>query len=84
LVPKGRLIHFPFGPLSETSELATFTFTLTNYPFGAQSSRLMAALEKGPRSKVQWSQAFLLVKSFKLVPRPLDKGPKPRQSKLWF
>jgi hypothetical protein len=29
-------------------------------------------LEKGPKSRVQWNWAFLLIKSFKLVSRPLD------------
>jgi len=43
-----------------------------------------ATLDKGPRSKVQWNQTFLLVKSFKLVPRPLDKDKGLRQIKLWF
>jgi len=43
---------------------------------------LTATLDKGPRCRVQWNWAFLLVKSFKLVPRPLDKGP--GQIKLWF
>jgi hypothetical protein len=45
---------------------------------------LRATLDKGPKSKVQWNQALLLVKSFKLVPRPLNKGPRPRKVKLWF
>jgi hypothetical protein len=45
---------------------------------------LRLILNKGPRSKVQWNQAFLLIKSFKLVPRPLNKGARPRQIKLWF
>jgi hypothetical protein len=45
---------------------------------------LKATLNKGPSSKVQWDQAFLLVKSFKLVPSPLDKGPRRRQFTLWF
>jgi hypothetical protein len=44
----------------------------------------MPTLDKGPRSIVQWNRAFLLVKSFKLVPRPLDRGLGPRQIKLWF
>jgi hypothetical protein len=45
---------------------------------------ILAILNKGPRNRVQWNQAFLLVKSFKLVPRPLDKGPRSRQFTLWF
>jgi len=44
----------------------------------------MATLTKGPRSKVQWNWFFLLVNSFKLVPRPLDKGSRSKQIKLWF
>jgi hypothetical protein len=43
-----------------------------------------ATLDKGLISKVQWNQAFLLVKNFNLIPRPLDKGPWPKQIKLWF
>jgi hypothetical protein len=43
-----------------------------------------ATLDKGPRSKVQWNQAFLLVKSFELILRHIDEGPGPRQIKLWF
>jgi hypothetical protein len=39
---------------------------------------------QGPRSKVQWNWAFLLVKSFKLVSSLLDNDPSPRQIKLWF
>jgi hypothetical protein len=35
---------------------------------------IRATLDKGPRSRVQRNQIFLLVKSFKLVPRPLDEG----------
>jgi hypothetical protein len=45
---------------------------------------LKATLNKGPCNKVQWDQAFLLVESFKLVPSPLDKGPRQRQFTLWF
>ncbi len=41
-----------------------------------------ATLDKGPRSRVQWNQVFLLVKSIKLVPRHLDEGPGPRQIKF--
>ncbi len=35
-------------------------------------------------SKVQgtWIQEFLLIKSFKLVPRPSDQGPRPKSGKL--
>jgi hypothetical protein len=39
---------------------------------------------KAPRSKVKWNWSFLLVNSFKLVLRPLDKDLGPRQIKLWF
>jgi len=34
------------------------------------------------RSRDQWIQAILLVESFKLVPRPLDEGPRPKSGKL--
>jgi branched-subunit amino acid ABC-type transport system permease component len=37
-----------------------------------------AILDNGPRSGVQWNQAFLLDKSFKLVSRPIHKRPRPR------
>jgi hypothetical protein len=30
----------------------------------------------------QWIQAILLVKNFKLVPKPLDEGPRPKSGKL--
>jgi hypothetical protein len=43
---------------------------------------LSATLDAGPRSRDQWIQAILLVKSFKLVPRPLDDGPRPKSGKL--
>ncbi len=46
------------------------------------TSRIRVTLDKGPRSKVQWNRAFLLIKRFKLVLR--DKGPRSRQIKLWF
>jgi hypothetical protein len=45
---------------------------------------LRAILGKGARSKAQWNRTLLLVKNFKLVARPLDEGPRPRQIKLWF
>jgi hypothetical protein len=41
-----------------------------------------AILDQGPRSRDQWIQAILLVESFKLVPRPLDEGPRPKSGKL--
>jgi len=43
-----------------------------------------ATLDKGSKSMVKWNWGFLLVKSFKLVPRFLVEGPWPRQIKLWF
>ncbi len=43
---------------------------------------LRATLDEGPRSRDQLIQAILLVKSFKLVPRPLDEGPRPKSGKL--
>ncbi len=43
-----------------------------------------ATLDKGPMSKVQWNQTFLLVKNFKLVPRLLNEGLGLRWIKLWF
>jgi hypothetical protein len=43
---------------------------------------LSVTLDKGPRSRDQWVQAILLVESFKLVPRPLDEGPRPKSGKL--
>jgi hypothetical protein len=45
---------------------------------------LRATWDKGPMSRFQWNWTFLLVKSFELVPRPLNKSPKPRQIMLWF
>ncbi len=39
-----------------------------------KGNTLRATLEEGPRSRDQWIQAILLVKSIKLVPRPLDEG----------
>jgi hypothetical protein len=41
-----------------------------------------ATLDKVPRSRDKWLQAILLVKGIKLVPRPLDKGPRPNSGKL--
>jgi hypothetical protein len=43
---------------------------------------LKMTLDEGPRSRDQWIQAILLVESFKLVPRPLDEGPRPKSDKL--
>jgi hypothetical protein len=40
--------------------------------------KIKATLDKGPR-RVQGNQEFLLVKSFKLVPRSLDDGRGPRK-----
>jgi len=45
---------------------------------------IRATLEKGQRRKVQCNQVFLQVKSIKLVPRPLDESPGPRQIKIFF
>jgi hypothetical protein len=41
-------------------------------------------LDNNWRNNVWWNRTFLLVKSFKLVTRPLDKGLGQRQMKLWF
>jgi hypothetical protein len=43
---------------------------------------LRVTLDKGPRSRDQWVQAILLVKAFKLIPRPLHEDPKPKSGKL--
>ncbi len=51
---------------------------------GVGGSTIKATLNKGPRSRVHGNWALLLVKSFKLVLRPLNKGPRPRSIKLWF
>jgi hypothetical protein len=40
---------------------------------------LRAILDEGPRSRDQRIQAILLVESFKLVPRPLDEGRRPKK-----
>jgi hypothetical protein len=37
---------------------------------------IMVTLDKGPRNKMQWNQAFLLINSFTLVWRSLDEGPR--------
>ncbi len=44
--------------------------------------KLRATLDEGPRSRDQWIQAILLVESFKLVPMPLEEGPRPKSGKL--
>jgi hypothetical protein len=44
--------------------------------------KLRVTLDEGPRPRDRWIQAILFVKSFKLVPRPLDKGPRPKSGKL--
>jgi len=44
--------------------------------------KLTTTLDDGPRSRDQWIQAILLVESFKLVPRPLDEGSRPKSGKL--
>jgi hypothetical protein len=51
--------------------------TYYNYSF-------RTTLDNGSKSKVQWNWTFLLVKSFKLVPRHLEKGLGPRQINVWF
>ncbi len=43
------------------------------------SREIRATLDKDPRSR---DQAILLVESFKLIPRPLDEGPRPKSGKL--
>jgi hypothetical protein len=45
---------------------------------------LRVTLDKGPKSGVQWNRTFLLVKSFKLASRLVDKGLGQRWIKLWF
>jgi len=43
---------------------------------------LKETLDKDPRSSDQWIQAILLIESFKLIPRPLDEGPRPKSGKM--
>jgi hypothetical protein len=50
--------------------------------FSIHFIKLKATLDKGPKSEDQWIQTILLVKSFKSVPWPLDKGPRPKSGKL--
>jgi hypothetical protein len=42
----------------------------------------MVTLDNGPRSRDHCIQAILLVKSFKLVLRLLNEGPRPKSGKL--
>jgi hypothetical protein len=51
-------------------------FTL---PLLASGKALRATLDECPRSRYQLIQAILFVKSFKLVARPLDEGPRPKK-----
>jgi hypothetical protein len=44
--------------------------------------QIRVTLDEGPRSGEQCIQAILLVESFKLVPRPLDEGPRPKSGTL--
>jgi hypothetical protein len=46
---------------------------LTNPP--PKKEVIRVTLDEDPRSRDQWIQAILLVKSFKLFPKPLDEGP---------
>jgi hypothetical protein len=43
---------------------------------------LRKTLDNDPRSRDQWIQAILLVKSFNSVPGPLNKGPRPKSGNL--
>jgi hypothetical protein len=45
-------------------------------------SNLRVTIDEGPRFRDQWIQAILLVESFKLVPKALDEGPRPKSGKL--
>jgi len=65
--------NFTFAPL-HTSE-----WTLSTR---SQESLRRVTVEKGPKAVINQNLAFLLVKSFKLVSRHLDEGPRPRQIKL--
>ncbi len=56
----------------------------TNCQILSWRSWFRVTVDKGSKSRVQWNRTFLLVKSFKLLPRPLDESPGPRQIKLWF
>jgi hypothetical protein len=47
--------------------------------FSLFGATIRATLDEGPRSSNQWIQAILLVESFKLVPRPLNEGPRPKK-----
>jgi len=44
--------------------------------------KLRATLDEGPRCKDKWIQTILLGGSFKLVPRPLNEGPRPKSGKF--
>jgi hypothetical protein len=46
------------------------------------SLNLRATLDKVPRSRDRWIQVILLVESFKLVPRSLDEGQRPKSGKI--
>jgi len=44
--------------------------------------KLKVSLDEGPRYMDHSIQTILLVESFKLVPTPLDEGPRPKSGKL--
>jgi hypothetical protein len=56
----------------------------TNCQIWTWRSWFRVTVDKGSKSRVQWNRTFLLVKSFKLLPRSLDESPGPRQIKLSF
>jgi hypothetical protein len=51
---------------------------------GIGSKIIRATIEKGPRSRDQWIQAILLVKSFKIGPKAFRQGSKPKQWEIDF
>jgi hypothetical protein len=84
LIPTTGLLHTHYEVPCRHNVPPTPTTSLSSHGQGKDNIFWLfrATLDEGPRSRDQWIQIILLVKSFKFVPRPLDKGPRLKSGKL--
>jgi hypothetical protein len=81
LIPTTGLLHTHYEAPCRHNVPPTPTTSLSSHGQGKDNIFWLfrATLDEGPRSRDQWIQTILLVKSFKLVPRPFRQGSKTKK-----
>ncbi len=77
-------MHFSMQVQAKVNKFKCLIKTFTRQIGQSLHKCLKGTSHEGPRGRVQWNWIIPLAKNHKLDPRPLDKGLKQRNAKLWW